>query len=129
LNWTPAAASAPRLYAYNAPEVRLMHESLDNWSGIGLIIAGMTRQDWDMQLTAYAARDWRANFFPVGIAQWATHDKVGPQNLTEEIYCDPEVIPPQSFSATFAKSCPRSTMVVSSQASLSTYCTVSGNVE
>jgi hypothetical protein len=23
---------------------------------------------WDVQLTAYAARDWRANFFPVGIA-------------------------------------------------------------
>jgi hypothetical protein len=28
----------------------------------------MTRQGWDVQLTAYAARDWRANFFPVGIA-------------------------------------------------------------
>ena len=23
---------------------------------------------WDVQLTAYAARDWRATFFPVGIA-------------------------------------------------------------
>jgi hypothetical protein len=38
------------------------------WSGIGLIIAGMTHQGWDVQLTAYAARDWRANFYPVGIA-------------------------------------------------------------
>jgi hypothetical protein len=28
----------------------------------------MTYQGWDVQLTAYAARDWRANFFPVGIA-------------------------------------------------------------
>jgi hypothetical protein len=28
----------------------------------------MTHQGWDVQLTAYAARDWRANFFPVGIA-------------------------------------------------------------
>ena len=27
----------------------------------------MTRQGWDLQLTAYAARDWRANFFPAGI--------------------------------------------------------------
>jgi hypothetical protein len=25
-------------------------------------------QGWDVQLTAYAARDGRANFFPVGIA-------------------------------------------------------------
>jgi hypothetical protein len=50
----------------NAPELRLMREWLDNWSGIGLIIAGMTYQGWDVQLTAYATRDWRANFFPVG---------------------------------------------------------------
>jgi hypothetical protein len=28
----------------------------------------MTHQGGDLQLTAYAARDWRANFFPVGIA-------------------------------------------------------------
>jgi hypothetical protein len=28
----------------------------------------MTHQGWDVQLTAYAARDWRANFLPVGIA-------------------------------------------------------------
>jgi hypothetical protein len=27
---------------------------LDNWSGIGLIIAGMTHQGGDVQLTAYA---------------------------------------------------------------------------
>jgi hypothetical protein len=26
------------------------------------------RRQPDLQLTAYAARDWRANFFPVGIA-------------------------------------------------------------
>jgi hypothetical protein len=51
-----------------ARELDLVHEWLDTWSGIGLIIAGMTHQGWDLQLTAYAARDWRANFFPVGIA-------------------------------------------------------------
>jgi hypothetical protein len=45
-----------------------MHEWLDSWTGIGLIVAGMTHQGWDVQLTAYAARDWRANFIPVGIA-------------------------------------------------------------
>jgi hypothetical protein len=41
---------------------------LDTWAGIGLVVASMTHQGWDVQLTAYAARDWRANFFPVGIA-------------------------------------------------------------
>jgi hypothetical protein len=52
----------------DAPELQLVHDWLDSWPGIGLIIAGMTHQGWDVQLTAYAARDWRANFFPVGIA-------------------------------------------------------------
>jgi hypothetical protein len=62
------AALAAVLVRDNAPEVWLVREWLDNWSGIGLIIAGMTHQGWDVQLTAYAARDWRATFFPVGIA-------------------------------------------------------------
>ena len=43
--------------------MRLVH-----WPGVRLIIAGMTHQGWDAQLTAYAACDWRTNFFPVGIA-------------------------------------------------------------
>ena len=62
------AGLAAVLVRDNAPELRLMREWLDNWSGIGLIVAGMTHQGWDVQLTAYAARDWRANFFPFGIA-------------------------------------------------------------
>ena len=45
-----------------------MREWLDSWMGIGLIVAGMAHQGWDLQLTAYAGRDWRANFFPAGIA-------------------------------------------------------------
>jgi hypothetical protein len=67
------AALAAVLVRDNAPELRLMHEWLDNWSGIGLIVVGMGWQGWDLELTAYAARDWRANFFPVGIA----HSLVG----------------------------------------------------
>jgi hypothetical protein len=62
------AALTAVLVRDHAPELRLVREWLDTWSGIGLIIAGMTYQGWDVQLTAYAARDWRANFFPVGIA-------------------------------------------------------------
>jgi hypothetical protein len=48
----------------HSPEVRLVRKWLNNWSGIGLIIAGMPHQGWDVQLTAYAAPDWRVNFFP-----------------------------------------------------------------
>jgi hypothetical protein len=62
------AALAAVLVRADAPELCLVREWLDSWSGIDLIIAGMTRQGWDVQLTTYAARDWRANFFPVGIA-------------------------------------------------------------
>jgi hypothetical protein len=62
------AALAAVLVPDNAPELRLVHDWLDSWSGIGLIIAGMAHQGWDVQRTAYAARDWRANFYPVGIA-------------------------------------------------------------
>ena len=58
---------------FRTPELRLVREWLDSWSGLGLIVVGMTHQGWDAQLTAYAARDWRANFFPVGIA----HSVVG----------------------------------------------------
>jgi hypothetical protein len=38
-----------------------------------MIVVGMTWQGWDLQLTAYGGRDWRANFFPAGIA----HSVVG----------------------------------------------------
>lgn len=62
------AALAAVLVPDKAPELRLVREWPDNWSGIGLIVAWMTPQGWDLQLTASAARDWRANFFPVGIA-------------------------------------------------------------
>lgn len=53
--------------------VRLMREWLDTWAGLGLIVEGMTHHGWGLQLTAYAVRDWRANFFPVGIG----HSVVG----------------------------------------------------
>jgi len=62
------AALAATLVTCDAPEVQLVRDWLDNWSGIGLVLAGMTHQGYDVQLTAYAARDWRATFYPVGIA-------------------------------------------------------------
>jgi hypothetical protein len=46
---------------------------IDKEIGVGLIVPGMTSHGWDVQLTAYSGRHWRANFFPVGIA----HSVVG----------------------------------------------------
>lgn len=62
------AALAAVLVPADGPELLLVREWLDSWMGIGLIVAGMAHQGWDLQLTAYAGRDWRANFFPAGIA-------------------------------------------------------------
>ena len=62
------AALAAVLVRDRARELDLVHRWLYTWAGLGLVVAGMTHQGWDVQLTACAARDWRANFFPVGIA-------------------------------------------------------------
>jgi len=62
------AALAAVLVSGNMLELRLVHEWLDSWSGLGLVVAGMAHQGWDLQLTAYAARGWRATLYPVGIA-------------------------------------------------------------
>jgi hypothetical protein len=51
-----------------APELRLLHRWLDTWTGIGLIAAGMQRQGWDLQLTAYGDGHWRATFYVTGMA-------------------------------------------------------------
>jgi hypothetical protein len=43
-----------------------LHGWLDSWRGVGAVAAGMARQDVDLQLTRYAERCWRANFYPSG---------------------------------------------------------------
>jgi hypothetical protein len=40
---------------------------LDSWSGIGRIAAGMHRQGFDLQLTQYDERGWRATFYTTGM--------------------------------------------------------------
>jgi len=39
---------------------------LDSWTGIGRIAAGMHRQGYDLQLTQYSDRGWRATFYTTG---------------------------------------------------------------
>ena len=40
---------------------------LDSWSGIGHVAVGMHRQGYDLQLTQYDDRGWRATFYTTGI--------------------------------------------------------------
>jgi hypothetical protein len=47
------------------PELRALHDWLDNWHGIGLIEYGMARQARDLSLTRYGDR-WGATVFVTG---------------------------------------------------------------
>ena len=40
---------------------------LDSWRGIGAVDRGMVRQGFDLQLTRYDARGWRATFYSSGM--------------------------------------------------------------
>jgi len=49
-----------------AQELRILHAWLDTWRGIGDVVAGMARQDFDLELRRFNGRGWRATFFPSG---------------------------------------------------------------
>jgi hypothetical protein len=40
---------------------------LDSWVGIGQVAVGMARQGFDLQLTRYDERGWRATFYTTGM--------------------------------------------------------------
>src|SRR5262249_7934451 len=40
---------------------------LDSWPGIGHVAVGMHRQGFDLQLTQYDERGWRATFYATGM--------------------------------------------------------------
>jgi hypothetical protein len=40
---------------------------LDSWTGIGHVAVGMHRQGYDLQLTQYGDRGWRATFYTTGM--------------------------------------------------------------
>jgi hypothetical protein len=48
------------------PELRLLHNCFDTWRGIADIVAGMARQEYDLELRRYDGKGWRAMFFPSG---------------------------------------------------------------
>jgi hypothetical protein len=45
---------------------------LDSWLGLGLVAGGMARQGYDLSLTRYAERGWRATFYVTGTEHAAT---------------------------------------------------------
>ena len=49
---------------------------LDSWSGVGRIAVGMHRQGFDLQLTQYDDRGWRATFYTTGMEH--SYEVMGP---------------------------------------------------
>jgi hypothetical protein len=44
---------------------------LDSWPGVGHVAAGMHRQGFDVRLTEYDDRGWRATFYTTGMEHFA----------------------------------------------------------
>src|SRR5947208_16457841 len=54
------------------PALRMLHRWLNTWRGICDIAAGTHRQGYDLQLTEYDERGWRATFYASGMEHSAT---------------------------------------------------------
>jgi hypothetical protein len=67
-----AAALGFALLEGHAAGLLAVRSWLSTWSGIGNVIAGMHRQGYDIQLTQYDERGWRATFYVTGMEHSAT---------------------------------------------------------
>ena len=56
----------------NLPVLVALRSWLDSWRGIGDVERGMARQGYDLQLTRYDERGWRATFYTSGTEHSAT---------------------------------------------------------
>ncbi len=56
-----------RLQGQLPPVIHALHRWLDTWRGIGHVAMGMARQGFDLQLTRYDERGWRATFYTSGM--------------------------------------------------------------
>jgi hypothetical protein len=69
LNQRLAALRAPLGFLSlepHEPELRLLHNRFDTWHGIGDIVAGMVRHEYDLDLRRYNGHGWRAMFVSSG---------------------------------------------------------------
>jgi hypothetical protein len=60
------AALAAVLVHAAAPELALVHRWLDSWAGIGLVVAGMAHQGYQVSLGEHGAARWIVVFFRAG---------------------------------------------------------------
>jgi|SRR5262252_3289897 len=62
----PSAVSACSMPSYDRA-LWALRSYLDSWDGIGRAAVGMHRQGYDLQLTQYDERGWRATFYTTGM--------------------------------------------------------------
>jgi len=62
-----AALGFLRVQGQHLPILQALHRWLDSWRGIGDIAGGMARQGYDLQVTRYDERGWRATFYTSGM--------------------------------------------------------------
>jgi hypothetical protein len=55
-----------------APALDVLGRWIDTWTGIGRVARAMARQGYDLQLTRYDERGWRATFYASGVEHSAT---------------------------------------------------------
>jgi hypothetical protein len=53
---------------------------LDSWAGIGHVAIGMAHQGFDLQLTRYDERGWRATFYTTGECTPGSIQQIQPSN-------------------------------------------------
>jgi len=54
------------------PVLGALRSWLNSWRGIGAVERGMAHQGYDLQLTRYDARGWRATFYTTGVEHLPT---------------------------------------------------------
>jgi len=57
---------------------------LDSWSGIGHVAVAMHRQGYDLQLTQYDDRGWRATFYTTGMEHSPTSARPAPHGSAHQ---------------------------------------------
>jgi hypothetical protein len=62
---SPATLEVARIDA-KAPVLTALRSRLDSWRGIGVVERGMAGQGYDLQLTRYYNRGWRATLYTTG---------------------------------------------------------------
>ena len=63
------------------PVLGALRSWLDSWRGIGDVERGMAHQGYDLQLTRYDERGWRATFYTTGMDHQRDRVSVGAHAL------------------------------------------------